>query len=218
MKKIFMVLTMAALFCSFSLGALAADTDISHPAAETLTEGEAAKNTEASADTPTDTEGYNVFALVYEKITEYSGEIFCALTLIGTAILSFAYKKGLLPLIKSSLSAIGGAVGALRENAEKEGAVLSRQGAKLDESLARAESVLEIFSEKLSALEARLTDIEGIKAGQSATEIMLDCQIDALSDIFMSSSLPEYKKAALGERIIAMREALKNVKNTGDKD
>lgn len=218
MKKIFMVLTIAALFCSFSLGALAADTDISQPtSAEALTEGEADAESTVT-DTYADTEQYNIFALIFEKITEYSGEIFCAMTLIGTAILSFAYKKGLLPLIKSSLSAIGGAVGALSENAKAEGAALSEQGAKLGEALARAEGVLGAFNEKLSELEEKLSGIEGMKTDQSATKIILRCQIDALSDIFMSSSLPEYKKAALGERLVAMREALKNVEDTATED
>ena len=229
MKKIFIFIAAIALSFCFSVGALAADTDTGiaqteNTAYEALPIAEDAKGEELSTDTATDNEGdsepqedggsYNIFALAFEKIGEYSGEIFCALTLVGTAILSFAYKKGLLPLIKGSLSAIGGAVGSLKENAEQQSGALSEKGEKMLEYLGRAEEILADFTEKLSALECKLSGIEGLEKSQSATEIILKCQIDALSEIFMSSSLPEYRKAALGEKLTKMREALKNVEIT----
>ncbi len=169
-------------------------------------------NTEDAEGGVTDT----AFTLLFEGISERTGEIFCALTLIGTAILSFAYKRGLLPLVKGSLHAIGEAVGSLKESAKNDSAVLGEQSEKITDGLTRAEAMLVDLSARLCELEEALSGVGELRRSQNATEIILACQVDALSEVFMSSSLPEYRKAALGEKLTKMREALKNADNEGN--
>ncbi len=238
MKQIFTFLISTILICALALTASASGNEVAEQSSEQIAVATAqvqapigtgsAPSKEGAPtveSTPTDEgaptpdsaptdegapsgEDYNIFELIFDKICDYSGEIFCALTLIGTAVLSFAYKKGLLPLVRNSLTAIAGALGQLKENTELGTGALSEQSEKMKESLGRAESVLKSFEEKLTALEASLSGIDRLEKTQASTEIILRCQIDALSEVFMSSSLPEYRKAALGEKLNKMREAL----------
>lgn len=202
MKRLFTFLSIISLICIFSLTAAAVETE---PQSTEISENS------DSAETSKDTEDKNVFALLFEKISEYSGQIFCAMTVVGTAVLSFAYKKGLLPLVKNALGAISGAVGSVKQSAEREAGALREHSAKIMEGLSRTEAVLGAFEDRLDELDLQLSSINQLKRTQTVTEIILKCQVDALGEIFMSSSLPEYRKAALGEKITKMREALKDV-------
>lgn len=229
MKQIFTFIAVIAIICVFPLAASAAQTapentdsvtaDTPQSEADSI---DVAESTQGAATNGSDEEAseessdaYNVFELIYDRICDYSGEIFCALTLLGTAVLSFAYKRGLLPLIKNSLAAIGGAVGQLKENTELGAGALGEQSEKIKDSLAFLNTALSCFEDKLTELEKRLSGIDKLEKSGAATEIILRCQVDALSEIFMSSSLPEYRKAALGEKLTKMREALGNASEQG---
>ena len=61
----------------------------------------------------------NIFSKVYAEVSEYAAEIFSALTLIGSLVLAFAYKKGLLPLISGALSAISKTLSGVKSRAEE---------------------------------------------------------------------------------------------------
>ena len=51
----------------------------------------------------------NIFLTVYDEVTSHLPELFSALSLLGAAIIAFCYKRGLLPLLKNGIGAIGSA-------------------------------------------------------------------------------------------------------------
>ena len=154
----------------------------------------------------------NVFDKIYADVSEYATEILCAMTFAGSLILAFAYKKGLLPIVRGSLLSIGNAVSKVKdsvgENAEK-GVKL---GESIEKGLENTKNVLDGLVEKISeldtALEERLSN-ESERAHESEVlRLVLLSQIDMLRDIFMSAALPQYQKDAVGERIAKMKGAL----------
>lgn len=152
---------------------------------------------------------------VYTTLVSHSTELFSALTLIGSVILAFAYKKGLLPLLSGALGKMSGGISGIRESvktiseeriaeSEETKKVISSIEATL-ESVAR---VSETLSEGIGALDSRLLALESKKDGEGHTREILAAQIDMLYEIFMSSSLPQYSKDAVAKRIGKMKESL----------
>ena len=49
----------------------------------------------------------NVFETIYQAALTHAAEIFSALSLIGTMVVGFFYKRGLIPSVKEMISSIG---------------------------------------------------------------------------------------------------------------
>lgn len=156
----------------------------------------------------TEVNGENLFEQIYLKVCEYASEILSVMTLIGTLIVGFAYKKGLLPLVSRAISAIQSSVNKIKSDTE-EGAKSTSLGMDtLSERLSGVENSLSLMSEDLMELSAKLEcESECIKE-RKRMKTILTSQIDMLYDIFMTSSLPQYQKDATGARIQCMREEL----------
>lgn len=237
MKRLFTFFAVIMLVFAFSVSAFATSTELDgeHNTTADSTKNEAPESDGGIADAVADGStqntgnaegntqstgnaegggaqsiGGNFFALLYEKIRENAAEIISSFTLIVTALLTLAYKKGLIPAIKGSLSAIGGAISSIKESTERGATELEGKGEKMLEAASLASKSVSALEEKLTALEERLAGIARLEHTQNKTELILACQIDALSEIFMSSALPEYKKEALSRKISTMREALGN--------
>lgn len=153
-------------------------------------------------------ESENLFEQIYLKVCEYASEILSVMTLVGTLIVGFAYKKGLLPLVSRAISAIQSSVNKIKSDTE-EGAKSTSLGMdSLSERLSGVENSLSLVSEDLMELSAKLEcESECIKE-RKRMKTILTSQIDMLYDIFMTSSLPQYQKDATGARIQCMREEL----------
>ncbi len=150
----------------------------------------------------------NIFSLAYETVLAHSGELLSGLAFIGTLVIGLAYKKGLLPAVTKTLSALGSAVSSIKEQTERSGEStecglerLTERFGKLEGALAGFASTLESTEQKLDGLSATVTDRERMN-------IIMSSQIDLLYDVFMSSSLPAYQKEAVGERVHAMKQLL----------
>lgn len=160
----------------------------------------------------TEAEEVNFFSKVFTEISEYTSEILCALTLAGSLTLAVAYKKGLFPLIEKSLLAIGGAITKIKDSTKESEERNSALTQKIEDKLEGAERVLESLASRVDSLDTALTESlrsEGDKEREKTEmRIILSAQIDMLYDIFMTSTLPQYKKDEVGERIAAMREAM----------
>ena len=158
-------------------------------------------------------EDESFFGAVYDKISEYASEILCAMTFIGSLILAFAYKKGLLPLVKGSLLSLGNAVSKIKDNAKENVECTSLIGEKIEKHLTDAGDTLKSLAERIDALESALGENLGNEnaARMQAKEVrlVLDAQIDMLYAIFMSSALPQYQKDEVGERMAKMKEAIR---------
>lgn len=165
-------------------------------------------NTERAVDTNSADEGENPFSIFFETISSYSAEVLSALAFVGSLILAFCYKKGLIPLVESALSAIAKAVGGIREKAEVTESVSRELCENLTKRLEAAEGVLAELGTAITTTTATLDTYEKTSGERASMKLVLEAQIDMLYDIFMTSSLPQYQKDTVGERISKMKEAL----------
>ena len=150
----------------------------------------------------------NIFNQIYDTAVLHAAEIFSLLSLIGTMVISYFYKKGLLPSVKSALTTLGGVVGNIKESSDKQCAEQLLNAQKTDERLCEFEKALISYEKILSDMESRLIAEREVYLQLEKTNTILSSQIDMLYDIFMSSSLPQYQKEATGERINKMRREL----------
>ena len=190
MKRLFTFLTILTALLAFSVPVFA--TDISD---------DAGVNGEES----------NVFEAFYDTVCEHTSEILCALSVLATGALAIAYKKGLIPLISKSLSAIVGGVGKMKDATEREADMLKAEAEKLGNMIDGASAALDGVLLRLSNLETALNGISKIEKSEDAIKIILSQQVDTLADIFMNSAMPEYRKSELAERLKVMKEELENV-------
>ncbi|MFA5562256.1 MAG: hypothetical protein WDA00_06430 [Eubacteriales bacterium] len=145
-------------------------------------------------------------------LEEYTGEVLCALTLLSSLVLAFLYKKGLLPLLSGGLSALGSAVGKVRDATarltdETEGK-LDRFFESVAPVLAKIEAV-SAYADHLAAetrtLECRL---EAAAGERQVMQTLLSAQADLFYGFFMAVNLPQYQKDELGQRYRQMKDAI----------
>lgn len=167
---------------------------------------------EAESAELTDGTEENVFDKMYADVSEYATEILCAMTFAGSLILAFAYKKGLLPIVKGSLLSIGNAVSKVKDSVGESAEKGVKLGESIKKGLENTKTVLDGLVKKISeldtALEERLSDESERAHEAEVLRLVLLSQIEMLRDIFMSAALPQYQKDAVGERIAKMKGAL----------
>ncbi len=159
------------------------------------------------------------FPQMFGYAEEYATEIICTLTLIGSLLLGYAYRKGLLPLVKGALSAIGSSVGSIKEGTDAG----NRQGAELCAMLTDRLNLMETLigeaAAKTDALTEGLSEVKSVsdrkESEMEALAVIMTAQIDMLYDIFMTSALPQYQKDKVGERVAEMKEALDAARQDG---
>ena len=158
--------------------------------------------------------GENVFTTIFNQLKSYATEIFCGMTFIGSLILAYAYKKGLIPLIEKTLVSISGAVAKIKERTESGAIATEELGASLSEKLEKSEMIVNSMIDKIGEMNKELAEIKTseLERTDSCKElsIIVETQIDMLYDIFMTSALPQYQKDAVGEKVAKMKETLKD--------
>ena len=154
----------------------------------------------------------NVFTTVFLGVKEYATEIFCALTFTGSLLLAYAYKKGLLPLVESTLVSIGNAVSKIKERTEAGEESSLAIASSISNELNKAQDLIKNLTKRVDVMSEAITEVkdgELLKNRENQSLcIIVGAQIDMLYDIFMSSALPQYQKDAVGERVAKMKEAL----------
>ncbi len=159
---------------------------------------------------PTETENTNVFEELYAAASEFSGEIASALAFLGSLIVALAYKRGLMPAVKSGIGAIGGAVSQLKDSTESYSKHQDELLTEFSERLCRAEEVLERFGQAIDEIAEKTEDGKSAAEDRASMKALMSAQIDMLYDIFMTSSLPQYQKDAVNKRIGEMKEVTKS--------
>lgn len=152
----------------------------------------------------------NIFTLIYDSAVAHAAEIFSFLSLIGTVIISYLYKKGLIPSVKSALSTMGTAVGSIKESSDKQCQEQKLSQENINRRLAEFEQAFLKYEKTLREMESRLIAENEVYTQIERSNMLLSSQIDMLYDIFMTSSLPQYQKEATGQRINKMRKELED--------
>lgn len=152
----------------------------------------------------------NAFESLYYELCEHSDKIFSALAFIGSLLLIFTYRRGMLPILKGGISSLSTTVATLKDEAKKSGELSESEIKSATEKLEKAENLLNVLTERLTKLDEELEDARVREKNSEDLKIIMRHQIDMLYEIFMSSSLPLYQKEAVGEKISIMKEQLKD--------
>ena len=195
-------LTFVLTIAAFSLPAIAIEPD-------EYTEAE--ENTEAEALSESAEEA-GVLQSAYTAVMDKSDQIFSLLAFIGTMVIAAIYKKGLMPGVRRASAIVSDAVKEIKE--ENERLVIEAKGQA--DTIRILESSIEELSGQIICLS------EGIDASRQINEqkklfVIMDAQVDLLRDVFISSSLPQYKKEAVESRIKEMKEILNNEDKDAEK-
>ncbi len=195
------VLSFALIFCVAALPAYAADESVK-ASADTELYGDKTE----SADT-----GENVFELLYRAVCDYINEIMCALTLAGSLVLALLYKRGLMPFMTRTVGAIGSTVAGMKASADS---YAEKNGIELNEikaALAAAQDSTSNFAERLNAIDGSLKNISTDKQERAVFKAALECQSALLYEILMHSSIPQYQKDAVGEKLGAIKASISSM-------
>ena len=195
MKKILFIILTAVLIFAVSASAAFAAEEPADAAPEISEESE-----EAICD--------GFFGELYNEVAENADKILAALTFIGSLIIAFAYKRGLIPLLNGALSNMNSMITKLKE--ETENSVIENEsvGEIIKERLAASEEVIATLTSSIEALEEKLKSVSETKRDSEKAKIIMNAQIDMLYEIFMSSALPQYSKDRVGERVAEMKAHL----------
>lgn len=205
MKKIFTLLISVILI--FTLSLFLSVTAFATTETDTEVEFEEKAEVEKS-DTGANVAEENPFREIYEVATNNADKILSALAFISSLALMIFYKKGLFPILTRSLSGIKSSTGEFKE-------ILKEGGLKTEESLnflldkfAFFENTINEISGSLEELGERLEKTKASSKSQEEFKTVMLSQVELLYEIFMQSSLPQYSKDAVGEKVSEMKKRL----------
>ncbi len=149
---------------------------------------------------------------VTDFLTQNGNTLLSVLSLIGTLLVAFLYKTGLLPLLRSGLSALGDLLGKNREVTEHFTKETGEQIHRIEEymtpmvdTLARSENALRAMEEKLAALETALERSEG---DRQKTAAVLRTETELFYELLASVNLPETQKDSMTESYYRLKRIL----------
>ncbi len=167
------------------------------------------ENTDDTADTENASEDEaNLYGEIFGMVSEKSSEILSALTFIGSLILMLSYKKGLIPIIKDALAALGSKVKSIGERSESFEENMKGTAEELSSKLSDAEKVLSKLENALEEMKAESEEKKRMQKDSIALKTVLLTEIEMLYEIFMSASLPQYLKDRIGEKISVMKSKI----------
>jgi len=171
--------------------------------ADSIPEKEATREEFFSAEEETVDD--NIFTELYRSLCENGDKIFSLFSFIGTLIIAILYKRGLMPGLKNALTSFKEALNEIKS----ESVSVKNNTKEYGEHLNAIRDEIKLAALEAEKLSERITD-ENAARDRLITSAILKEQKELLSDIFMSSSLPEFKKEAVGNRISKMKELIKN--------
>lgn len=150
--------------------------------------------------------------VVTDFLTQNGDTLLGVLSLIGTLLVAFLYKTGLLPLLRSGLSALSDLLGKNREVTEHFTKETGEQIHRIEEymtpmvdTLARSENALRAMEEKLAALETALERSEG---DRQKTAAVLRTETELFYELLASVNLPETQKDSMTESYYRLKRIL----------
>ena len=158
------------------------------------------------AENPTE-DGGNVFAEIYEAASGFSSEILSVFAFVGSLVVAFAYRKGLMPTVKKGIGAIGNAIGQIKDATDGYGKHQDEMLTAFNERLTESEKILERFGEAIDEMVEKTESASDARADRECVKALMSAQVDMLYEIFMNSQLPQYQKEAVSRRIKEMKEA-----------
>jgi len=168
--------------------------------AEATTEPEAGEPDDPSAVSEAGADD-NFSEIISSFLDHHTGEIFSALSLVGTLLLAWLARRGLLPAMRGGLDGLAAGVDRLTECARDAG---ERQSRLISDFLSDAEPILNELSgmrDLFAALSERTAELEK-KTAEAATEnekllALTRASVEMLKEVFTAAKLPVTSKEEL---------------------
>ena len=155
----------------------------------------------------------NSFEKIYDAAMAHVSEILSLAAFIGSLICAVIYKSGLMPLIEKGLGGIKNAAQKIKEATDRAECDNKASLGYINDKMCELEMAISEMQETVkSATKAMESSVEA-RAHQARIDGLLSGELDMLYDIFMSSALPEYEKARVGERVAKLKEELNSDEN-----
>ena len=167
-----------------------------------------AKEEAAGADTAVEISEESVFDELYAWALENADKILSMLAFIGSILTVIAYKKGLLPTLSAALKSIKKSSEELLKKSEDSILGTEKTLGMLTDKLAGYENALDSLSAAVDSLNQRLMSAEDAQKTELIIKDVMLAEIDMLYEIFISSSLPQYAKDAISEKVSKMKKSL----------
>ena len=210
MKK-FLSTTVFCLILTFALilPAAAAEAPTGDITAEES--GQLEITEEAAAPDAQENREKSPFFSLYDTLSAHLPEIFSALSLAGACIIAFCYKRGLLPLLKDGIGAIGSAALDCGKKAENFASESKDICEKVNNYVHSITSYVEKIEQALDALNEKVSSLGDQKAEALMLHELMLGQVEMLQEIFLVSSLPQFEKDRICKRVEEMKHELKKI-------
>lgn len=150
----------------------------------------------------------NTFEELYTLCMSHLSEILSLAAFVGSLVCAILYKSGMLPLIKQGLTALSKTVHSIKESAELGESSRKTDYDGLKMKLEGLEKTISALGENLTLYAERLESKTALENRQKRMEALTEAEVEMLYEIFMTSALPEYEKARIGEKIAKMKEVI----------
>ena len=191
-------------------------TDVSGENTDNVTDEEANKAEDEDAGKAEDTDVENAdnndaengFEKIYEVLMAHVSEILSLAAFIGSLVCAIIYKSGLMPLMEKGLGGIKNAAQKIKEATDRAECDNKASLGYINDKMNELEIAISEMQETVKAATQAMDSAVDMKAHQARIDGLLAGELDMLYDIFMSSALPEYEKARVGERVAKLKEGL----------
>lgn len=157
-----------------------------------------------------DIEENNGFTELYNLAMSHLSEILSFAAFIGSLLCAIIYKSGLLPMVDRGLVSLKNVTQKIKESTDRAEYESRESLDNITAKILTLEGALNGIQTALLSLNERMEAISGKEAHQAKIDTLLLGELDMLYDIFMSSALPEYEKARVGERVSKLKKELDN--------
>ena len=150
----------------------------------------------------------NDFDVIYNAAMSHISEILSLAAFIGSLVCAIIYKSGLMPLMENGLKSLKNAALKIKEATDKAECDNKESIVNISRKIDDIENTLGDMCDAFLAVIDALEGYENHREHQKRLDTVLEGELDMLYDIFMTSALPEYEKARVGERMTKLKEAL----------
>lgn len=145
-------------------------------------------------------------------LQENSSTLLGLLTFLGSLLVAFFYKMGLLPMLRSGLSALGELLGKSTRLTESFTKSAEETFSRIESATAPLLTIAKDTEAALSALEARIAtlsdDLEKAEADRALTAEVLRTETELFYEMLHSVNLPEAQKESMTESYYRMKRLL----------
>lgn len=155
----------------------------------------------------------NGFEEIYNLAVDNISEILSLAAFIGSLICATIYKSGLMPLMENGLKSLKNTTVKIKEATDKAESESKESMNAMTQRMEALEDSVEDMCRSFLSLSDSLSGYKNQLSQQKRLDTILEGELDMLYDIFMTSALPEYEKARVGERMTKLREVLNSGEN-----